>query len=139
MSLPGQTILQAGSTIYRLPRRQGPIFMAGAVFGGRPQNGLAGGLGWLGWAYKGVGYSVPKSSVPFGRGPRAVRPQPKRLRARKGSRSLQGGAGGPKRIGVRAVLAWQTSRQAGVFCAISATPKRTPSPNSSLESKGFKL
>ena len=42
-------LLQAGSTIYRLPRRQGPIFVAGAVFGGRPQNGLAG-LGWAGLA-----------------------------------------------------------------------------------------
>ena len=34
---PGE-LLQAGSTIYRLPRRQGPIFVAGAVYEiGRPQ------------------------------------------------------------------------------------------------------
>ena len=39
---PGD-LLQSGSTIYRLRRRQGQIFVAGAVFGGRPQNGL----GWL--------------------------------------------------------------------------------------------
>ena len=65
---PGE-LLQAGSTIYRLPRRQKPIFVAGAVFGGRPQNGL-------GWAYKGAGFSVPKSSASFGRGPQAVGPQP---------------------------------------------------------------
>ena len=66
---PGE-LLQAGSTIYRLPRRQGPIFVAGAVFGGRPQNGLGWLAGWLaGWAYKGAGCSVPKSSVPSGRGP----------------------------------------------------------------------
>ena len=67
-------------------RRQGPIFVAGAVFGGRPQNGLgwlaglaglAGWAGWLaGWAYKGGGCSAPKDSLPFGRGPRAVGPQP---------------------------------------------------------------
>jgi len=79
---PGE-LLQAGRTIYRLRRRQGQIFVAGAVCGGRPQNGLGragwAGLGWAGragWAYKGAGCSVPKSSVPFGRGPRAVGPQP---------------------------------------------------------------
>ena len=61
-------------------RLQRQIFVAGAVFGGRPQNGLgwlAGWAGWLaGWAYKGAGCSAPKDSLPFGRGPRAVGPQP---------------------------------------------------------------
>ena len=44
----------------------------------RPPTERAGWLGWagLGWAYKGGGCSVPKSSAPFGRGPAAVGPQP---------------------------------------------------------------
>ena len=38
--------------------------------------GLAGWLGWAGLAYRGQTYVVPKSSMPFGRGPPAVGPQP---------------------------------------------------------------
>ena len=64
------------------PERAIPrIFVAGAVFGDRPQNGrgwagwLAGWLvGWLGWLAGWLGLqeaagSVPEDSVPFGRGP----------------------------------------------------------------------
>jgi hypothetical protein len=42
--------------------------------------GLAGlaGLGWLGWlGLQKTGCGVPEDSVPFGRGPRAVGPQPR--------------------------------------------------------------
>ena len=62
-------------------RLQRQIFVAGAVFGGRPQNGLGWLAGWLaGWAYKGAGCSAPKDSLPFGRGlVLAVGPQPTRL------------------------------------------------------------
>ena len=42
------------------------ISSAGAVWGGGPQNGLAG-LGWAG--LQSGHYSAPISSVPFGRGP----------------------------------------------------------------------
>ena len=39
--------------------------------------GWAGWLaGWAGLAYRGQTYVVPKSSMPFGRGPPAVGPQP---------------------------------------------------------------
>ena len=57
-----------------------PIFVAGAVFGDRPQNGrgwagwlagwLAGLAGWLaGLGLQKAAGSVPEDSVPFGRGP----------------------------------------------------------------------
>ena len=42
-----------------------PIFVAGAVFGDRPQNGR----GWAGWLGLKAAGSVPEDSVPFGRGP----------------------------------------------------------------------
>ena len=67
---PGE-LLQAGSTIYRLLRRQGQIFVVGAVFGGRPPNGLgwlAGLAGGAGWVY----IACRKSSASFIRGPQAV-------------------------------------------------------------------
>ena len=61
------------------PKREIPqVFVAGAVSGGRPQNGLAGWLaglaGWAGWLAGWLGLqkaagSVPEDSVPFGRGP----------------------------------------------------------------------
>ena len=40
--------------------------------------GWLAGLSWLGWpGLQGVPYNVPEVSAPFGRGPRAVGPQPK--------------------------------------------------------------
>ena len=47
------------------------VFVAGAVFGDRPQNGR-GWACWLGWAELGLqeaGGRMPEDSVPFGRGP----------------------------------------------------------------------